>query len=165
MKKALKLTLFWIVQVTWGLLDNILGLFLFIALIARYGFAKLFKHKKADHYKPQRFHQMIYFKVGGPAWGGFNCGFVAVTDTTPTNKLLRHEHGHFIQNFYFGPFMPFIQLASAIRYGYRKYLSKHNPKKYAMLPGYYDIWFEKQASELGDKYFLTKPLAKMRGKE
>lgn len=94
---------------------------------------------------------MLYFEVG-ENWGGFNMGFVAVVCKDHSVHTLHHEHGHFIQTFYFGPFMIFIQIASAIRYWYRRYIQKTNPERYRTFPAYDDIWFEGQASSLGYKY-------------
>ena len=61
--------------------------------------------------------------------------------------LITHEYGHSIQNLYWGWLMPFvIAIPSATRYWYRKIMIKLNKK---LTTSYYDIWFEKQASELG----------------
>jgi hypothetical protein len=42
-----------------------------------------------------------------------------------------------------------VSLPSLIRYHYRNYLIKSGKKKESDLPPYGDIWFEKQATELG----------------
>ena len=128
--------LFWLLQLTWGILDNILGALIFLVLV-------IFKQK------PKRFHQMIYFEIGN-YWGGFNCGFVAVVNENPSEHLLKHEHGHFIQNIIFGPFEIFIQIASAIRYWYREL--KYYRKGLRPTTTYDSIWFEGQATQLGYKY-------------
>ena len=94
---------------------------------------------------------------------GYECRFVAVTtDTDPTfqpysitilNKnpskhLLEHEHGHSIQNCYYGPLMPFmVNLPSSTRYWYRRIVQKVKPDK--KLPPYDSIWFEAEATRLG----------------
>ena len=130
--------LFWVVQLTWGLLDNILGGLIYLVLCIA-------------GKKPKRFAEMLYFEVG-KGWGGFNAGFVAVVSKDCSVRTLHHEHGHFIQNFYFGPFMIFIQIASAIRYWYRLLVKKIDTVKYSKLPEYDSIWFEGQASSLGYKY-------------
>ena len=128
--------LFWLLQLTWGILDNILGALIFLVLV-------IFKQK------PKRFHQMVYFEIGN-YWGGFNCGFVAVVNKNPSEHLLKHEHGHFIQNMFFGPFEIFIQIASAIRYWYREL--KYYRKGLRPTTTYDSIWFEGQATQLGYKY-------------
>lgn len=134
----MKKLIFWGIQLTWGIVENFLGLLLFIVLIL----CKL---------KPKRFHQMVYFEIGNFG-GGFNCGFVAVVSRNPSEYILRHEHGHFIQNTFFGVFEAFIQIASLIRFWYRRYLINFRGKKHSELPDYYSIWFEKQASYFGYKY-------------
>lgn len=152
MKDKVKLVLFWVIQWTWGLIENIIGFLIFVVMVC-------------TGHKPQKIGQMVYFEAGGKYWGGFNMGFVAVVNKEPLHSTLRHEHGHFIQTIYFGPLMLPLQLASAIRYWYRRLLKKFKPKKAAYLPDYDAWWFEGQATKLGDKYLLTKPLAKLRGKE
>lgn len=128
----MKNILFWLVELTWGLLDNFLGLLIFLCLIP-------FK-------RPKRFHKMLYFEVGGAYWGGFNCGFTAVVNKNPSSSLLKHEHGHFYQTLMFGPLEPLIQLISAIRYWYRRLTPNKEHKPYD------SIWFEGQATRLGEKY-------------
>lgn len=134
----MKKVLFWTVQLTWGLLSNIIGGLIFVVL---------FLAGK----RPRRFAEMLYFEVG-EHWGGFNMGFVSVVGRDCSVHTLHHEHGHFIQNFYFGPFMIFIQIASVVRYWYRRFVKKINPAKFYTLPAYDAIWFEGQASGFGYKY-------------
>lgn len=134
----MKKVLFWTVQLTWGLLENIIGGLIFLVLFIA-------------GYRPKRFAEMLYFEVGENL-GGFNMGFVAVVNKDVSVHTLHHEHGHFIQTFFFGPFTLLIQLASAIRYWYRRYIQKTNPEKYRTLPDYDSIWFEGQATGLGYKY-------------
>ena len=62
--------------------------------------------------------------------------------------LKAHEHGHSIQNCYYGPFMPFlVNIPSSSRYWYRKAVHAIAPKKH--LPPYDSIWFEAEATRLG----------------
>lgn len=136
----MKKLIFWGIQLTWGVVENFLGLLLFLVLV-------IFKQK------PKRFHQMVYFEIGNFG-GGFNCGFVGVVSKNPSDYILRHEHGHFIQNTFFGPLETLIQLASLIRFWYRKYLIKFKGKKYSDLPDYDSIWFEGQATKFGYKYLV-----------
>lgn len=137
----MKNVLFWFWQFTWGILDNLLGVIVFLILILKY--------------KPKRFHKMIYFEIGGN-WGGVNFGWVAIignyNGSSYKDRILRHEHGHFIQNLIFGPFEILIQAASAIRYWYREYLTSVKGKRYSDLPDYDSIWFEGQATKFGYKY-------------
>ena len=134
----MKKVLFWTVQLTWGLIMNIIGGLIFLALIIA-------------GKKPKRFAEMLYFEVG-EGWGGFSAGFVSVVCKDHSVSTLHHEHGHFIQNFFFGPLMIFISIASAIRYWYRRHLQKTNPEKLMTLPAYDSVWFEGQATSFGYKY-------------
>ena len=129
----MKKFIFWLIQLTWGIITNIIGLLISTVLILTGN-------------KPNKFHQTIYFEIG-KNWGGFNMGFCTVVSKNPSKDLLQHEHGHFIQNFYFGPFMIFIQIASASRYWIRRW----QRKKGKTLKPYDSIWFEGQATKLGEK--------------
>ena len=77
---------------------------------------------------------------------------MCIVNRHPSQHILNHEFGHAVRNCYFGPFMVFISLASAIRYWYREYLMRIKHIDYNDLPGYDDIWFEGQASSLGYFY-------------
>ena len=74
-------------------------------------------------------------------------GAMFITDSTPSEHTLCHEHGHGLQNLIFGPFEIFIGIASAARYWYREIKRKIEPTCY--LPPYDAIWFEAQATRLG----------------
>lgn len=128
----MKKIIFWLIQLSWGLLENIIGFLIFIVLII-------------SGNKPKKFHQTVYFEIG-KNWGGFNMGFCTVANKNPSKHLLQHEHGHFIQTFYFGPFMIFIQIASFSRY----WLRVLQRKKGKDLKPYDSIWFEGQATRLGN---------------
>ena len=130
---------FWTLQLTWGIIMNIIGLLVFIILLCK-------------KYKPKRFHQMIYFTIGNN-WGGVNLGFCTIVSKASEESTLRHEHGHFIQNAMYGVLFPFIvAIPSFTRYQYRSWLVRTGRKKRNELPDYYSIWFEKQASDFGYKY-------------
>lgn len=130
--------LYWIVSLTWGCVMSIIGLVAALALLV-------------TGHKPILFGNTFYFKVG-KSWGGLNLGPVFITDSMPSLHTLCHEHGHGLQNLWWGPLFPFvIGIPSAIRYWYReiKYYNKGKQPPTA----YDSIWFEGQASELGEKYF------------
>ena len=134
----MKKILYWIVSLTWGGLMTFIGLIVALVLLA-------------TGHKPYKFGYTFYFKVG-KSWGGLELGGLFITDSNPSLHTLCHEHGHGLQNLWWGPLFPFvIGIPSAIRYWYReiKYY-----KKGKQPPTTYDsIWFEGQASELGEKYF------------
>lgn len=135
----MNLVLFWILQLTWGIIMNVIGLGAFLVLVF-------------SGHKPRRFHQSIYFVVGNN-WGGVNLGFVTVVSKVSGESTLRHEHGHFIQNAMYGPLFPFIvAIPSMFRYHYRNYLVLKKGKKRSQLPDYDSAWFEGQATDFGYKY-------------
>ena len=132
----MKKSTFYILSFTWGLPMTLAGIITasFLLILG---------------YKPQRWGACWHFDIGGN-WGGLNLGPVFLTSSNPSEYIKNHEHGHAIQNCYFGIFTPFIILIpSAVRYWYREYREHINKP---CTTGYYDIWFEKQASELGIKY-------------
>lgn len=134
----MKKILYWIISLTWGGLMTFIGLIVALVLLV-------------TGHKPYRFGYTFYFKVG-KSWGGLELGGLFITDSNPSLHTLCHEHGHGLQNLWWGPLFPFvIGIPSAIRYWYReiKYY-----KKGKQPPTTYDsIWFEGQASRLGEKYF------------
>jgi hypothetical protein len=101
-------------------------------------------------YKPKKYGYCWYFEVGNH-WGGLELGVCFLTDKTPSTHTKNHEHGHGIQNCYWGFLMPFvICIPSAIRYWYRK-LKYYNqgltpPTKYD------DMWFEGDATKRGTEF-------------
>lgn len=131
--------LFWILSLTWGLPMTFIG-----ACIA---FVLILKKKEA-----KRFHQFVYFEVG-ENWGGVNFGAFFFVSKGADIDTIKHEAGHGIQNTYFGFLQPIIGLCSAARYWNRRYLRKYNPEKYQKLSDYDSAWFEKMATDLGNKYF------------
>lgn len=134
----MKKILYWIISLTWGGLMTFIGLIIAFVLLL-------------TGHKPYKFGYTFYFKVG-KSWGGLELGGLFITDSNPSLHTLCHEHGHGLQNLWWGPLFPFvIGIPSAIRYWYReiKYYRKGK-----VPPTTYDsIWFEGQASELGEKYF------------
>ena len=128
--------LFYILSCTWGLPMTLIGGLAAICLIAL-------------GYKPRMMGGCIHFAVG-EGWGGINLGLFIITTIDSSEHTKWHEHGHAFQNCYFGLLMPFIVgIPSVIRAGYRK-VRQH----YGLLniTAYDDIWFEGQATRLGNKY-------------
>ena len=130
--------LFYVIQFTWGLLMNLIGLLVFAFLI-------LFLHKK-----PKKFFNHYYIAVG-KSWGGLELGLFFLIDDSENDSTKYHEAGHGLQNIIFGPLFPFlIWIPSAIRYWYFNLTpnKKHNE--------YDSIWFEGQATKLGRMYILGR---------
>lgn len=141
--KKLKVFIFYILSFTWGLPMSLAGLLVAGVLMLA-------------GYKPKRFHHLFYFEVG-ENWGGVELGCFFVVNKNPSLHIKQHEAGHGIQNIVFGPLMPFIvSIPSAIRYWNREYLYRTDRKKYYELPDYDSVWFEGQATRLGEKYFESE---------
>ena len=132
---------FYIRSFTWGLPVNVGGAACALAMLA-------------TGHKPDRFGQCVHFSVG-EKWGGGSLGIFLFTCKDASRRLLEHEHGHSIQNCYYGPFMPFlVNLPSSSRYWYRRAVQRIFPEK--ILPPYDSIWFEAEASKLGHEYMNGK---------
>lgn len=128
--------LFYILSFTWGIIMTVIGLISAVVLIC------------AGH-TPKRWGGCLYFNIG-ENWGGLSLGLVIITDKRDNESTKNHEFGHAIQNCRYGLLMPFIVcIPSAIRYHYRNWRTGHGKKNKT---GYYDIWFEGEATKLGNKY-------------
>lgn len=123
--------LFWIMNLTWNLPMTIVG-FLTATVLLIIG------------KKPTKYRGLLMFKVG-VCWGGLSLGFVIIRDNNcMSSSIEAHESGHAHQVI-LGPLFPIlVAIPSAIRYWV--YALSKSPKF-----GYDDIWFEKSATELGDK--------------
>lgn len=128
--------LFYTLSFTWGIIMTLIGLILACVLICM-------------GYKPKRWGGCLYFTVG-ENWGGVELGIVFITDKRDSENTKNHEFGHAIQNCRYGVLMPFLVcIPSAIRFWWRKMKKKKGLKNKT---GYYDIWFEAEATRLGEKY-------------
>lgn len=135
MKTARKL-LFYFLSFTWGLPVTLAGLIVSLALII-------------SGKKPARWNYCWYFEIGNVG-GGFSLGPFFFVCNNIGERAMNHEHGHSIQNCWFGPLMPFlVSIPSLIRYWYRdiKYRKKGKDPK---VP-YDAIWFEGMATKLGTR--------------
>lgn len=136
MKPIKNKALFYLLSFTWGLPLNILGLITALILIIC---------KKS----PEKYSHCYYFEVGHK-WGGLEMGVFFLVNENPSQSLLNHELGHAVQNCYFGFLMPFlVSIPSAIRYWIRR--KKGLSKKGNSRKEYDSIWFEAQATRLGDE--------------
>ena len=129
---------YWLLSLTWGLPMTLIGFIVSLVLLI-------------TGHKPHRFGYTFYFKVG-KNWGGLELGALFITDANPSKHTLYHEHGHGFQNLWWGPLFPFvIGIPSAIRYWYREL---HYWRKGKVPPTRYDdMWFEGQATALGEQAF------------
>lgn len=121
---------------TWGLPMTIIGKLAELILTAL-------------GHKSEKFGYAKYFVIG-EGWGGVSLGKIFIVSKDCGEDIKKHEYGHTVQNCIFGFLMPFIVcIPSAIRClwfkcYYRKGLTP---------PTDYDsIWFEKQATMMGNLY-------------
>ena len=126
MKKAL----FYTVQWTWGIVQNLIGLALFLCLIGR-------RHRL--------FHGAVVttWKLGS----SLSLGMFIFTRTPYDLRLVQHEYGHTIQSLILGPVWLFvIGLPSLVWCGcFGKWREKHNVD-------YYSFYTEAWANRLGEKH-------------
>lgn len=100
-------------------------------------------------HKPKRWGGCLCFNVG-ENWGGLSLGLVMIVSKRDLESTKNHEFGHAIQNCRYGVFMPFVVcIPSAIRYWYREIRAK---KGLQNKTSYDAIWFEGEATKLGNKY-------------
>lgn len=140
MRRTIQYIIYWLISLTWGCLMTTVGLLVALGCLI-------------TGHKPRTLGPNIYFKVGHN-WGGVEFGPIFVVSKDANLHTILHEAGHGIQNLIWGPLMPFvISIPSAIRYWYREIIYRKNREKYWTLPGYDSIWFEGQATRLGDEYY------------
>jgi hypothetical protein len=129
-------TKFYLLSFTWGLPLTLIGLLVALVLLS-------------TGHKPKKWGLCWYFEIG-KGWGGLELGVVFLTSKTATEHTKNHELGHAIQNTKYGFAMPFIVcVPSAVRYWVRKFqyaIGKPPKTKYD------DIWFEGEATALGNAY-------------
>lgn len=136
MKSIKEKKVFYILSFTWGLIMTLIGLCAALYLIAR-------------GYEARRHGYCLCFSKGS-GWGGVNLGIVIIKCAEVGNSTKNHEHGHAVQNCYYGPLQCVFSLMSAARYHYRKHVIKTGKKKAEDLPDYDAFWFEGQATRVGD---------------
>lgn len=130
--------LYYLLQFTWGLPMNIIGVLVFLVLII---FGK----------KPKKFHNCWYIVIG-KRWGGVELGTFFLISEPESEHTKRHESGHALQNMIWGFLFPFaVCIPSAIRYWYREL--KYHRKHITPETKYDDIWFEGQATRWGYTYY------------
>lgn len=127
--------LWYLIQFTWGLPMNVVGLVVALVFIC---FNK----------KPKKYGWCYCFELNTD-WGlELGIFFIAPGDSNPTKN---HEHGHAIQNIYLGPFaITCVSIPSCIRFWFRRIKKLINPS--IKLKPYDSIWFEGQASDSGTKF-------------
>lgn len=145
MKKILFRISCYLLWCTWGILDGLYGLIIFLFTFAFAG-----KIKYQDN--------IITVKIGktykASGWAFEAGAFVfsntdAIFDTK--NSFFKHEWGHCIpQTWLCGPLHIFLcGIPSVIRFQYREYLVRSGKKKRSELKPYDAAWFEGTATKWG----------------
>ena len=126
--------IYYLLSFTWGLPFTLIGCIVAFILIC-------------TGRKPVKYGWNWYFEIEGIDWG-LNLGLFIIVPKECGNALRNHEHGHGIQNTYFGIFTPaIVAIPSAIRFWYIIIKQKKN-KMFTY--NYDDIWFEGSATESGN---------------
>lgn len=131
---------FYLRSFTWGLPVNLCGAVVAAGLLL-------------TGHKPEKFGNCINFTVGRN-WGGGSMGVFMLSSKNASRRLKEHEHGHSIQNCFYGPFMLLVNLRSSTRYLYRRGVKAIWPGK--KLPPYDSVWFEAEATQLGHQYMESR---------
>lgn len=131
---VLKSVLYWCVQCTWGLLQTVMGLVLFV------------RYSRCKH---EFYHGAILTYHDGN-WGGVSLGsFIFVNGNRPevwTKDARVHEYGHTIQSLIFGPLYLVVIALPSIVWCSSKTL--HQKRMRGEL-NYYDLYCESSANTLG----------------
>lgn len=130
---------YYILQWTWGLPMNVIGLIVFVAA-------------KMLGWRTYKWRKAICIVMPSKNFSAIDLGMFIVRGVMNEHSL-PHEYGHSIQNIQWGwSFLFSIGLPSLIRSLYYSFyyifIYSFNRKS---LPDYYSIWFEKQATELGQR--------------
>ena len=132
--------LFYLLSVTWGLPMTLIGYIAAFCVMAT-----------NPEIRPLKWGGCQYFVIG-KNWGGVSLGTFIFVCRDYDDSLLNHEFGHAIQNCRYGPLFPFIvAIPSATRYWYQEIVIRLGLKKQSELPEYDSIWFEKEATDLGNE--------------
>lgn len=142
MKKILFIILYWLLNLTWGIILSFVGVFVSIFALIRKG--KIHKNGCS-----------IIVEFGGN-WGGLSlgcfafCGSYSKTSPSWYDHTRKHEFGHSLQNAVLGPLFIFIvAIPSAYRYHYK--LREEKRGTHFSSDWYDSVWFENTATKYGTK--------------
>lgn len=141
--------LWYILNLTWGILYSIAGLVIYL-------FVLLSKRKTKD-FRSYRYAGKVRCTQFGNNWGGLSSVFFIFVANNMgkeyTVQTKMHELGHTFQNALFGPFIFFfVIIPSVCRYWY---ITLKERKGRSFAPNWYDnAWFEGSASD-GGRYYVS----------
>lgn len=144
-KKPINKLLFFILSFTWGLLWTIIGGIIYLVTSFTMNSSYVTSGKRNG----------VRYKTFKGLPGSISLGvFVILDDSMNNEEILKHELGHTIQNIIFGPLFVFlVAIPSGIRAALWWRIQKRHYKKFGTYKDYEGIWFESQATRLGNKYF------------
>ncbi len=130
---------FYILSLSWGFPMTLIG-----ALAALLLFITGHRAKRWDF--------CFYFEVG-ENWGGLSLGMFFFIEKGGNDRIKKHEHGHGVQNCYFGFLMPFaVFIPSVLRYWYRNL--RYDKRGIMPKTAYDAVWFERSATRIGTELHL-----------
>lgn len=138
----MKKFLFYLIEFTWALPQNLVG-----------GIAYLILSRKHEH---ERFHNSVITYVEKKGFGGVSIGIFIFINPDKKQDLLHdvriHEYGHTIQSLFLGPVWPFIiALPSVIWCGVPaliKYRKEHDVSYYWLYcEGWANLWGARWSKE------------------
>lgn len=121
---------YYLLQLSWGLIQNIIGLLLYLII----------KHDECFFYHGAyviRWHHHSSMALGLFIFYGHH-----------DEKVLVHEYGHTIQSIILGPFYLLIIGIPSLLWASLPYFHHMRQKKHI---SYYSLFFEQSASKLGNK--------------
>ena len=133
MKKLTNKYIFYLLQWTWGIIANLIGLIVFLFMLC---------FKCSMFY----YHNSIYLEHKLKIHGHFSLGCFCFITTNYNIDSLNHESGHSLQNAVYGIFYLVIALMSALRFLIKYQILNKNTSDY------YNVWYEKEASDWGGLY-------------
>lgn len=135
LKAPKKRWMYYLIQFSWGLPMNLIGTIVAGILIC---FRK----------QPKPYGWNWCFEL--PVNFGLSLGVFFIAPIGDHVHTKNHEHGHTIQNLYFGPLMPgVVSIPSAVRFWIREIAYR---LKKPIKTNYDDIWFEGQATKSGESF-------------
>lgn len=127
--------LFYILQFTWGIVGNLIGVIVLLVLIPTISKIK---------YEKNNLRIVNKYKLNG----NFSLGIFCFMSNYNFDFSYKHEIGHSLQNAVYGVAYLLIALCSVIRFWYREIRIKLGYQ----VNDYYSIWYEKEASKWGCYY-------------
>lgn len=133
-----------LLNLTWGILFTSIGVLVYVFIIS-------FMRKHIKEIRKVDGIRCIVMKTD--AFGGASFGLWYMTGSRSSKYINLHEMGHILQNAIYGPFMLYIAMHSFIRAAFWKKTRIKFYLKHGRYPQYDSIWFERQATDWGLKYF------------